>query len=619
MECRNNNKEENGEREGLELSNKKKKYKIMKNKEKNYIFNLISYFINNRNDFEVKLKPSDIEIILETNSDISTFSKLKYKTKLNYGLFNSKRDTIKNIKLYKQFPVQFEIQDEYYKNVFDDVIVDIFPQIKKGIKLEINEFPFFSYDNNKILKKINKDEFKNNLQCKENEYILCIYIINYKNESKKENIFEIIENVISSDMFVNYFKSVFIIFQIESKDLLDEYIMQNINKFLDNKNDKYKNKLFFLYNFLSSYKNSKSNENCLINIFEENKSFMPGNESNYFFILDNNETIIEIAPFFSIGKTITLFLLELQKHKNNNEKISFISKRQKEENVQFKSVKKIIDFILGLKKLNLDYIFDLSFRISISLYPNDELTKIKLRKINCLKIRSHFRKKENLFLRSCSEIINIPNCEFLLNEIPTVDIDIDFDNMKCEKCKKIIPDESFLYYCYICKVKYCYECVQSQLKNNKGKQKYIDAKHNLIFFKTRNKNQFLNIDKLKLGNNLFVECNEEDLSYWSSTRCNGCRESLRRDVERYICLDCKRGIKLESGYIDFCSKCIDIMCKNKKEMENLEKKADGLVDHYDNSYFDDYKFKIEHRHEKHIYLLLPLQSERGVERGYYIF
>ena len=87
----------------------------------------------------------------------------------------------------------------------------------------------------------------------------------------------------------------------------------------------------------------------------------------------------------------------------------------------------------------------------------------------------------------------------------------------------------------------------------------------------KNKNQFLNIDKLKLGNNLFVECNEEDLSYWSSTRCNGCRESLRRDVERYICLDCKRGIKLESGYIDFCSKCIDIMCKNKKEMENLKK------------------------------------------------
>lgn len=51
-------------------------------------------------------------------------------------------------------------------------------------------------------------------------------------------------------MFVNYFKSVFIIFQIESKDLLDEYIMQNINKFLDNKNDKYKNKLFFIQFFI---------------------------------------------------------------------------------------------------------------------------------------------------------------------------------------------------------------------------------------------------------------------------------------------------------------------------------------------------------------------------------
>ncbi len=143
MESGNSDNEEKKEKKESDNPKKKPKYKIIKNRVKNYIFNIISFLINNKNKFDEKLKPSDIEIILETNSDISTFSKLKYKTKLNYGLFNSKRDTIKNIKLYKQFPVQFEIQDEYYKNVFDDVIVDIFPQIKKGIKLEINKFPFF--------------------------------------------------------------------------------------------------------------------------------------------------------------------------------------------------------------------------------------------------------------------------------------------------------------------------------------------------------------------------------------------------------------------------------------------------------------------------------------------
>ena len=34
--------------------------------------------------------------------------------------------------------------------------------------------------------------------------------------------------------------------------------------------------------------------------------------------------------------------------------------------------------------------------------------------------------------------------------------------------------------------------------------------------------------------------------------------------ERYLCLCCKQGIKID-GYIDFCGGCIDKMCKNEKE------------------------------------------------------
>ena len=58
-------------------SNKKKKYKIMKNSSKNYLLNLISYLINNKNNFEEKLKPNDIEILLEFDSNTSTFHQIK--------------------------------------------------------------------------------------------------------------------------------------------------------------------------------------------------------------------------------------------------------------------------------------------------------------------------------------------------------------------------------------------------------------------------------------------------------------------------------------------------------------------------------------------------------------
>ena len=111
-------------------------------------------------------------------------------------------------------------------------------------------------------------------------------------------------------------------------------------------------------------------------------------------------------------------------------------------------------------------------------------------------------------------------------------------NMECEKCKNIIKEDDYLYYCYICKLKYCYECVQSQLKNKMKKDKYIDKKHHLLFFKTKDINNFKEIEKIKLGKNKFAECDEDDLGSWSSTRCNGCSKSLN-NYYRYLCLSCK--------------------------------------------------------------------------------
>ena len=220
METEYTEKNEKPEKKESKDAKKKPKHKLMKNKFKNYLLNLLSYIINNKNNFEEKLTPKDLEIILESNSDISTILHPKYKTKINYASFNSKRDLIKNIKLYKQIPSQIELRDEYYFDDCDFVTVDIYPQMRRGIKLDLSEFPFYSYENN-VLKKSDKNEIKNKISCKENEYIFCAYI-SFFDLKDKNNPLLLIENMMELDTFWNYFKYVFIIIQLETEKLISK-------------------------------------------------------------------------------------------------------------------------------------------------------------------------------------------------------------------------------------------------------------------------------------------------------------------------------------------------------------------------------------------------------------
>ena len=116
-----------------------------------------------------------------------------------------------------------------------------------------------------------------------------------------------------------------------------------------------------------------------------------------------------------------------------------------------------------------------------------------------------WRKKEYYYLENLLQLIKKKRekVTYALTKIETIDIDIDFSDMKCCKCSTIIGDDSFLYYCYICKTKYCINCVNNQLKND-GKDKYIDQKHNLVFFKTRNKQNLIDLDKIKFGIFIFI-------------------------------------------------------------------------------------------------------------------
>ena len=157
------------------------KLKILTNKAKNSLINLISYLMNNKNDFEEKIKPSELDIKLTTNSESSHINQLIYKMDINYLSFNAKRDTVNNINKYKKIPTEIELRDEYYesKNIFERVTLDFFPNIKKGVILDLSIFPFYTYDKekNNYVKFSFKQNDKNSDNDKTNKFVLCIYAI----------------------------------------------------------------------------------------------------------------------------------------------------------------------------------------------------------------------------------------------------------------------------------------------------------------------------------------------------------------------------------------------------------------------------------------------------------
>ena len=603
-----NDKKYNEKKEEEKSDFKSKKSKILPNKSKNLLMNLISYLINNKNNFEEKLKPSDLELKLETDSDISLASQLTFKLSIYYSSFNHKRDIIKNIKKYEEFPVEIEANDEYYKSqsIFKNIIIDCFPKIKKGMNLDLSVFPFYSFtkENNRKVKifKVNLDNDN------DNKYTFCFYLFQNDKHSIKL-IDEMIDNLNKIEMW-EFFKKIYVIFQVNNDEKIRALSSsENINKYIYNEKSAKDSKIIYLFNCLSSYSERDDNE-TVINIFQTKK----GNKNkDYFFILDSNNKIIKLKTILNLSGTISYFLMNLKDNKNKN----FFKEKEKKKIDKFKKTEEIIYFISKLK--NLDYIFDIDFYISINISINDELTDIKINKINSLKIKGEFCTKEYKHIKELIFPIRQLSCVFKIVELPTIDIDIDFSIMTCHKCQKLIPDDGYIYYCYICKEKYCYACVQKQLKNV-GINKYIDKKHNLLFFKTRDKKQFLNLDKSKIGKNKFAESkNDGDFDNRHSAVCNGCGGNFD-GTERYICLNCRKGKTVGNGFIDYCGKCIEKMCKNvNNEMANLEQEANGILNDDNNKFIEDHKITITHKHENHIYMMLALQYNRVDNSAYYDF
>ena len=587
--------------DSIDYKNKNESYKkyslLGKKSSENYLLNIISNMINNQKVFEEKLKSTDLEINLITDSDESSIDKLVYGLKLYNISFNPKRDIYKNIENYKKICLELETEDEYYKNnnIFKIQLINCIPSFHKNIQIDLSNFPFHYFDIK--LNEIKKYNLK--LKNKKNKFVLCIFLTQINNELSL--IFENLNNI---DNIFNYFENIYIIYKVETKEEILKLVKDDkICKIILNNVEK-KIKLIF---HITSYYNSKNKEENIYNIFIEGNKFGP----DFYFILNNDNKVISISKNIkSLISHISFYIMELKKldkeKKNYNELFKKKENKRNEKNLIFRET---INFISKLKSL--DYLFNFNFEISFNSILNEECNELIFKKINYIKVGGKLRTKEYKKIQNLLNLIKKKVTNNQIIEIETIDIDIDFTDMKCFKCSKIIQEKNYLYYCYICKTKFCDECIHEQLKKV-GKEKYIDQKHNLLFFKTRNKNNFREIDKKKLGNNRFAEStNNNQFNTSHSAMCNGCRGGFI-NLPRYVCIKCRPGIYLRNGYIDYCQECIEKMCHNEKEKEKYEENSNEENYVRDNNFVKEHKILTRHKHDEHIYLFLPLEY-RGLE------
>ena len=160
-------------------------------------------------------------------------SQLTFKLSIYYSSFNHKRDIIKNIKKYEEFPTEVEENDEYYKSkaMFKNIKIDFYPRIKKGINLDLSVFPLYSFtkesDKKVNIFKVNLDKDNDH----DNKYTLCFYLFQTDKNSVKL-IDEMIDNLNKIEMW-EFFKKIYVIFQVNNDDKIRSLSAnENINKYL---------------------------------------------------------------------------------------------------------------------------------------------------------------------------------------------------------------------------------------------------------------------------------------------------------------------------------------------------------------------------------------------------
>ena len=272
--------------------------------------------------------------------------------------------------------------------------------------------------------------------------------------------------------------------------------------------------------FPDKMKKIDNNLNCKIIFFVEqelNKDIKPENPrlrniflyndygKNYFFLMSPDYKIYKSDNMLFSGDIIEEAIKMKNKEKEDKTKDEKELKRQR-----YDAFIKLYDFYTKLRDIKYALYFSSEFEVCLK-YINENFY---ISYIDFYKIAADLRPKEYEVVQELTKILKPEDWEDV-RKIELYDIPVDFKNNICKVCKEVIGVDKPMYYCYKCPAnenKYCSKCVMDHYKNKelKGKKKFIDQKHNLLFFKTRNVESFKQIDKFKLGEDIFTQYNEDN-------------------------------------------------------------------------------------------------------------
>ena len=489
---------------------------------------------------------------------------------------------------------QYDNFNKLIKNDYKSFKIMLTPRIRRNLIFNITTLKYKKMINDKESEDF---EMKHDLKGKD---ILCLVshklkipLKDPKNPHKYGKIIQILEQLqdVKLDEFWNYYGVVYIIFCVQNEEKMkEEYAkfpreMKEVEKSFKNV------KIIF---FIESQINKEGVEPKLRNMFIYNTY-----GKNYFFLMNPEYKIYRADNMLFSGDIVEDSIKLKQKEKEDKTK-----DQEKIKSQRFEAFINIYNFYTELYKCKYALYFSCEFEICLKYDIKKRSFFISY--IDFYKIAADLRPKEWEKVQAWTKILKEEDWEDV-RKIDITDIHIDFTKNECKICKSIINEKEPMYYCYKCKDKYCSKCVMDNYnkKENEGKKKFIDKKHNLLFFKTRNKENFKNIDQFKLGNDLFTQVTDDKLFENFQRLCYGCKRKFN-DSPRYICINCNKGSLVYGRYHDYCYNCIEHMMKGDDEGDKIQQIEERLYGFETRTLLTNNEV-YRHNNNEHIYLMVALE------------
>jgi hypothetical protein len=571
--------------------------KILDEEENNLLTNYALTILNNKKGVIQNLSEDNLDITVSSGN--GRMKKILQELTIDNHSFDPTTYSKNNIEQFKEVKYLIDPLEEegiVPKNFYEKIEFNFVPKLEKGLKIELKNLQLYTFKEKEEVKNLDNNYFDLN-----NKKLFCIYTNKLnKNEEEEENEkskrpkFKKIKNLANAidkedKEFFKYFKSVMIIFEVKDYENIEEYY-DKINWDIRDFNEE------------------NENFDVIFNIYDKNNGDSPSeifykaeSDKTFYFILNDKNYIEQVG---SLSHDPEHFVKNLCSKESNSIQVN------NEGNMMDKKIESFFnfyEFLKNINKLNYRFYLNYNFNLILNISPNEENLIIK--DINFTRFSATFRHNELEKMRNWCSFLKPERSEF--EEVETIQIDIDFNDMICKKCEKEIKDPD-LFYCYICKDKYCYDCVKTNFRENKGKKKFIDPQHNLLLFKTRNKDDLI-VDKEKLGKNLFAKAEEEDLSRYTSAKCNGCGLQFATSP-RYICISCYPGYLGSGDFNDFCQNCIEHMMKDDEKGKHIQSYKYNLNQQL--NFFLLKECTFYHEHNRHIYLMVAL-ANNNVNNPYF--